>query len=61
MTGKHVAFLVIRALGPSLSLSVIKTLLPHVRLVKIHATLKYVELMDNRRGDQKIKKSIDGL
>ena len=56
MTGKHVAFLVIRALGPSLSLSVIKTLLPHVRLVKIHATLKYVELMVNREGDKMVSK-----
>lgn len=61
MTEKHVAFLAIRALGPSLSLSVIKTLLPHVRLVKIHATLKFVELMGNRKGVHKIKKSIDGL
>ena len=56
MTGKHVAFLVIRALGPSLSLSVIKTLLPHVRLVKIHATLKFVELMVNREGDKMVSK-----
>ena len=53
------AFLVIRALGPSQSLSAIKTLLPHVRLVKIHATSKFVELMVNRKGDHKIK-SIDG-
>ena len=59
MTGKHVAFLAIPALGPSLSLSAIKTLPPHVRLVKIHATFKFVELMGNRKGDLMVSKDFD--